>query len=358
MAGPAGPVVGDVLRAVGVVEDQQPAVPATQLGQQPVHGGGDRRSGRQVQPGGEPGELVGDEHRLFGVDPPHQVVVGGEPVRVLDRQLGLAHPAQPVQRLHHQRRLTGAQPPPQLGEHAVAAGEPRIPRRHPPHRRPAAGESRPAAGRRIRPRKRRRAGRAQPGQPAAQPGRGRGLVQPGQVQGDQRGVQRGQGDRLDEHRHDPPLGGAVPGERGAQLGAAERGGEVGLGAHRQQPVRGLQRRGHAGHEVLSRSPVPHSQLDGVPGLLQLPGQPLRPRGVAAGVADEEIGRPAAHAPALSHHPRYARPSTAVEESSVARLEIPTAVHPTRRCIQRRRPRRREEHEGVGARNVVARHATC
>ena len=209
MAGPAGPVVGDVLRAVGVVEDQQPAVPATQLGQQPLHGGGDRRSGRQVQPGGEPGELVGDEHRLFGVDPPHQVVVGGEPVRVLDRQLGLAHPAQPVQRLHHQRRLTGAQPPPQLGEHAVAAGEPRIPRRHPPHRRRAAGESRPTAGRRIRPRKRRRAGRAQPGQPAAQPGRGRGLVQPGQVQVDQWRVQRGQGDRLDEHRHDPPLGGAA-----------------------------------------------------------------------------------------------------------------------------------------------------
>ena len=30
----------------------------------------------------------------------------------------------------------------------------------------------------------------------------------------------------------------------------------------QQPVRRLQRRGHAGHEVLSGSPVPHIQLDG------------------------------------------------------------------------------------------------
>ena len=290
----------------GVVEDQQPAVPAAQLGQQPVHGGGDRRPAGRSEPGGEPGELVGDEHRLFGVDPPHQVVVGGEPVRVLDRQLGLAHPAQPVQRLHHQRRPPGAQPPPQLGEHAVAAGELRIPGRHPPHRRRPAGEPRPAAGRRIAPRERRRAGRAQPGQPAAQPGRGRGLVQPGQVQRDQWRVQRGQGDRLDEHRHDPPFRCRLPGERGAQLGAAERGGEVGFGAHRQQPVRRLQRRGHAGHEVLSRSPVPHIQLDGVPGLLQLPGQPLRPRGVATGVTDEEIGPPAAHAPALHPSPRAVR----------------------------------------------------
>ena len=43
VAGPAGPVVGDVLRTVGVVEDQQPAVSATQLAHQPLHGGGDRR---------------------------------------------------------------------------------------------------------------------------------------------------------------------------------------------------------------------------------------------------------------------------------------------------------------------------
>jgi len=40
---------------------------------------------------------------------------------VLDRQMGLAYPAQPVERLHHQRRLSSAQPPPQLDEHAVAA---------------------------------------------------------------------------------------------------------------------------------------------------------------------------------------------------------------------------------------------
>ncbi|HYX94315.1 MAG TPA: toll/interleukin-1 receptor domain-containing protein, partial [Geodermatophilus sp.] len=95
-----------------------------------------------VEPGGEPGELAGDEHRLFGVDPPHQVVVGGEPVRVLQGQLGLAHPAQPVERLHHQRGLAGVQPPAQLGEHAVPAGEPGIARRYLPHPRQSAGESR------------------------------------------------------------------------------------------------------------------------------------------------------------------------------------------------------------------------
>jgi hypothetical protein len=39
-----------------------------QLGQQPLDGVGGRRPGRQVQPGGEHGELVSDEHRLFGVD--------------------------------------------------------------------------------------------------------------------------------------------------------------------------------------------------------------------------------------------------------------------------------------------------
>jgi hypothetical protein len=131
--GPAGPVAGDVGRPLGVVEHQQPPVPAAQLGQQPLHGVAHRRPGRQAESGGEGSKLVGDEHRLFGVDPPDQLVVGGEPVRVLDGQLGLAHSAQPVQRLHHRRGLVGVQPPAQFGEHAVPAGEPRIARRHPPH---------------------------------------------------------------------------------------------------------------------------------------------------------------------------------------------------------------------------------
>jgi hypothetical protein len=90
--GSAGPVVGDVRRPLGVVEDQQPAGPVAQLGQQPVHGLGHRGPRWEVKPGGEGGQLFGDEYRLCGVDPPDQLVVGGEAVGVLDRQLGLAHP--------------------------------------------------------------------------------------------------------------------------------------------------------------------------------------------------------------------------------------------------------------------------
>jgi hypothetical protein len=133
--GPAGPKAGDVLRVFGVVEDKQPPVPVAQRGQQSVDGVGHRGPGGQAQPGGEGAKLSGDEQRLFGVDPPHQLVVGGETVRVLERQLGLAHPAQPVQRLHHQRRFLRAQPPVELGEQVVPAGEMRIAGRHSPQER-------------------------------------------------------------------------------------------------------------------------------------------------------------------------------------------------------------------------------
>jgi hypothetical protein len=135
--GPAGPVVGDVGRPLGVVEDEQPTVPVAQLGEQPVHGVGHRGPGRQLQPGCQPGQLVGDQHGLFGVDPPDHVVVGGEPMGVLERQLGLAHPAQPVEGLHHQRGLPGPQPSPQLGQKIVAAGEVRIAGRQVPYPAPA-----------------------------------------------------------------------------------------------------------------------------------------------------------------------------------------------------------------------------
>ena len=101
----------------------------------------------------EGGDLVPDQPALLGVDPPGQVVGPGEPVRVLGRQLGLAHPAHPVQRLHH-RRVPGQQPLPHLSQQIVAAGEPRITRREcstpaaPPARRTAVSTS--AAGTRPR----------------------------------------------------------------------------------------------------------------------------------------------------------------------------------------------------------------
>ena len=115
----------------GVVEDQQPPVPVTQLGQHPVHHLGGDRVGGQPQPGGQTEELLGDKHRLFGVDPPHQVVIVGVPVRVFDDQLGLADATQPVQGLHRQSSFR-LEPPTQLIEQVAAADEMRVPGRHVP----------------------------------------------------------------------------------------------------------------------------------------------------------------------------------------------------------------------------------
>ena len=98
-----------VAGVLGVVEDQQPPAPPPQLAQ---HRRPHRLRARPgldtAQRGAQRGELVADQPGLLGVDPPGQVVGPGEPVRVLDRQLGLAHPAHPVQRLHH-RPVPGQQ---------------------------------------------------------------------------------------------------------------------------------------------------------------------------------------------------------------------------------------------------------
>ena len=55
----------------------------------------------------EGGELVGDQSRGLGVDPPDQVVIGGVAVGVLGDQLGLADPAHPVHRPDRHRRSRG-----------------------------------------------------------------------------------------------------------------------------------------------------------------------------------------------------------------------------------------------------------
>ena len=67
---------------------------------------------------------------------------------------------------------------------------------------------------------------------------------------------------------------------------------------RHHSVATLQRIAHRGDEVLACRPVPHIQLDGVPGLGQLPGHPLRPRPVRTGVTDEKISPSPAHAPSI------------------------------------------------------------
>jgi len=138
-------------RVLGVVEDQQPPAPLPQLGQhhRPHH----LRAclsfnASQREP--QSGDLVPDQPALLGVDPPGQVIGSGEPVRVLGRQLGLTHPAHPMQRLH-QRLLPGQQPLPHRHQQTVSAGEPRITRRDIPHprhspRQPRTGAAQPAHG--------------------------------------------------------------------------------------------------------------------------------------------------------------------------------------------------------------------
>ena len=76
----------------------------------------------------------------------------------------------------------------------------------------------------------------------------------------------------------------------------------------------------AGGRPTSAPPFPRpgpapADKPGFAGVLQLPGQPLRPRGVPAGVADEELGLPTAHAPVL-------HPSPAVGDTWRCRLQEP------------------------------------
>ena len=118
---------------LGVVEDQQPPAALVQVGQHRRPDLAGACPGLDAaQRGAQGGELVADQPALLGIDPPSHVIIGGEPVRVLDRQLGLAHPAHALQRLHH-RRLPGQQPVPDRRQQPVPAGEPRVAGRDVPH---------------------------------------------------------------------------------------------------------------------------------------------------------------------------------------------------------------------------------
>jgi hypothetical protein len=116
-----------------VVEHDQPPSPGLQPCQR--LGGGHRYyrvRGHPSRRDGQGGELFTDQRRLVGVDPPHEVVVAGVSVRVLDRRAGFAHPAHAVHRLH-QRPIPCRQALAQLGQHTIAAGERRIAGGHVPH---------------------------------------------------------------------------------------------------------------------------------------------------------------------------------------------------------------------------------
>jgi hypothetical protein len=217
------------------------------------------------------------------------------PVRVLDRQLGLAHPAQAVQRLHH-RRAAGAQPFVHGRQRGVPADEGGVARADVPHRRQHPGQPRAGlapAGRRPR--------RPPPGEQRSavraagtthrlhQPPHRLRLVHAEQLDSHQRPQQPRQRAPFDLHRHQPvgavfvldqrrrPLVRRVP----AVL-------EIRGRQQRDHPVRRIDRSMHPGDEVLPGGPVPGVQLHRVPGLGQMPGDPLRPRPVPPRVADEEV----------------------------------------------------------------------
>ena len=161
MARPARQPPGDISGFFGVVEDQQPPPPLAQVGQhRRPHLLGACPRLDTAERGAQGGELVADQPALLGVDPPAQLIGPGKPVRILDRQLGLAHPAHPLQRLHH-RLFPAQQPVPHRHQQPVPAGEPRITGRQIPHPRQAARQPRTRtphlsqAPRRARPREHR-----------------------------------------------------------------------------------------------------------------------------------------------------------------------------------------------------------
>ena len=255
------------------------------------------------------GELVADQPGLLGVDPPGQVIGSGEPVRVLDRQLGLAHPAHPVQRLHH-RLVPGQQPLPHRHQQPVPAGEPRIAGRDVPHPRHAARQPRTRPPSLPRPpacpgpgTPARRPAAAAPPPPPAAPAAPASASTPNRSQNTSGRSTAGTcaagtsstrtGTRRPRHAPGTCSAAAVHSSvvyRDRSKYAAENNATT----RSQRSSASL----IAVHEVPARRPVPHIQLDGVPGLGQLPGHPLRPRPVSTRMTDEEINPIPAHAPSI------------------------------------------------------------
>jgi hypothetical protein len=81
----------------------------------------------EAKAAGQGGQLARDRRRLLGRHPPDQLVVARMAVGVLQGELGLADPAQPVQRLrldlHDRGSLARVQAPVELVEQVDPAGE-------------------------------------------------------------------------------------------------------------------------------------------------------------------------------------------------------------------------------------------
>lgn len=126
MAGAGGDEVGDLVRLVGAVEDEEPAAvgaaPAQRVadGTQPFAVLG---AGVQPQRGGEFGDPQPEGGAALGVGPPDDVVLGAEAVDVLGGELGLADAGHAVEGDHAGAGDGVLEDLVGVGEDALASGE-------------------------------------------------------------------------------------------------------------------------------------------------------------------------------------------------------------------------------------------
>jgi hypothetical protein len=238
--------------------------------------------------------VVADQLRLFGRDPPDQVVFAGEAVGVLQGELGLADPAHAVQRLHG-HPASAPQGVVQVVEHAVATGEAQVAAGQVPYLRQRTRGSRTRLdGCGLLPRKGRRRCRQRTGW-----GRGHHPADGLDQHGDR--LVGGQVEQIRHHDRRPQAAVQINGldPQGNQLrvrvlaslreaGRPLVGGEplrieIGRRQQHQQRVVAVQCPVHRLDEVGARSPVDAVQLGRVPRGFQMPARPLRPRPVLAGV---------------------------------------------------------------------------
>ncbi len=246
---------------LGVVIDQQPALPPPQDLEQVA----DHRlligDDRNAQPSTQPSERRGRAGRLLGINPPDQVVVAAVAVGELRDELGLAHPTQTVHGLHRQhrcdRRLRQALP--QLLQQCGSAGEGEVAcgqvadRGHPPRK----CRTSPVAAVGRAPWERgggwASIGRAHPFE---QPGPRGVLVTADEIDIDAAAQQPRRRPRLDPDRDQQPmLSGRVPDERRPPLRLAELRTRVRSRQHRDRPYRARGRALHLTDEVLTRTDV-------------------------------------------------------------------------------------------------------
>jgi hypothetical protein len=297
----------EVITILGIVEDQQPSSGPAQVCTQRLHRVGCGRPGRgqaQLVVLGQGGQMVTDQFRLLGGDPPDDVVLAGESVGVLQSELGLSDAAHPVQCLNR-HPAAAAERVVEPVEHGVAAGEARVAAGQVPHRRQRTRRPRPripcglTAG----------IGR---GHRRERPGRARVDDSPYRVeqQGDRPIRRQAEDVRYDDRRPQAVVQvdvlhpqrdqcrGRVPAALrhpgGPLVGGEPLRVQVGRRQQHQQRIVAPQRPVHRLDGVGARRPVDAVQLDGVPGLLEMPARPLRPRAVPVGERDDDAVGHAVH----------------------------------------------------------------